>query len=589
MATRKPQDKTFSIANIRKCEEYNSKAHSSHRQIKTTTDTFSIENIRKCEEYVFTMQKRLDKAVASNDYETIRNIFTILVRRSRAVKILAVWRITYRNTGKNTAGVDKVSIPQSRDREVTDKVRLNLLSRINISKKPEPIRRVYIPKPNGKKRPLGIPTLHDRIIQEIIRIALDPIVEYHSHENSFGFRPKRSCQDAMSLLYVSLAKSDRKKFILEGDIKGCFDHINHKHISNTLLKWQVPNYAVRIIARMLKSDISEKGKLHKSEEGTPQGGVISPLLANVALTDFDNYVAKQHGTISYHGGKHLTSPMIRYADDFVILCRSKTKANAVKEDITNYLSTNIGLTLSDEKTHITHIKKGFDFLGFTFKKYPKLGVKTPKDISDYTMLITPEREKLIRLLSKCKEIMSSKKTITQDVLIKLLNPILRGWGNYYRHVNAKTIFYKIDYAIWWKTQRWSKRRHNNKSMKWIIDKYFTRIGRSGYFGKNNLLLFRVSSIPIQRYIKAIKGKRVYSQDDVKYWEERERKMLYRSLFTKRKTLARKQKGICPKCNTPFCSNDELHTHHVTPKASGGTDKQSNLILLHAECHRELHR
>ena len=323
-----------------------------------------------------------DEAVPDNDYENIRNIFTILATCSRAVKILAIWRITNRNTGKNTAGVDGVSIPKG-TREETDNLRYRLLNEVNIRKKPDPIKRTYIPKSNGKKRPLGIPTLIDRIIQEIIRTALEPIVEYHSHDNSFGFRLKRSTQDAMDMLYKCLNKSDRKRYIVEGDIKSCFDHINHNHISQTLRNWKVPEYAVQIISEMLKSDISKKGKLHENKEGTPQGGVISPLLSNVALTNFDDYVATKYGTISYHGGKHTSSPMIRYADDFIILCNSKAKASReIKEDIAKLSKTTIGLTLSDEKTFITHIKKGFNFLGFTFKKHPKLGVRNPTDISD---------------------------------------------------------------------------------------------------------------------------------------------------------------------------------------------------------------
>ena len=193
-------------------------------------NTFSMPNIRKCEEYVISMQKRLDKAVANNDTEKIRIISNILLKRSHAVKVLAVWRITYRNTGKNTAGIDDIAIPKGSTREETDAIRHKLLSRIDIRKTPDMIKRVYIPKANGKKRPLGIPTIQDRIIQEIIRIALDPIVEYYSHNNSLGFRPKRSCQDAQDTLFKYLANANRKRYILEGDIKGCFDHISHQHI-----------------------------------------------------------------------------------------------------------------------------------------------------------------------------------------------------------------------------------------------------------------------------------------------------------------------------------------------------------------------
>ena len=466
---------------------------------------FSIQNIRKCENYVETMQKRLDEAVANNDKEKIRNIFTILIKRSFAVKVLAVWRITYLNDGKYTAGVDGVKIPQA-SKEYQNEIRYRLLQEININSKPDAIRRTYIPKANGKKRPLGIPTLKDRINQEILRIALDPIVEYHFDDDSYGFRPKRSCQDAMMMLYACLNKKDRKRYIVEGDIKSCFDFISHDHILRVLRFMEIPIYALRIIRKILTSKVIDRNKTIENPQGTPQGGVISPMLANVALSTFDYYI--RH---------HTDYIMVRYADDFVILCKSKQIAKQIKIEIAEFLKQYIGLTLSEEKTHITHIKDGFNFLGFTFRKYPRLGIRNPKDISDYVLLVTPEKEKIKNLRESIKTTVKKSIALSQETLIKRLNPILRGWGNYYRYVNSKVIFNKIDYYVYHTLLRWGRRRHN-KSLKWIINNYFT----DEVFGKNPSLIW-LSDIPIINYVKVKKGVRVYNSKDTEYWQKRDKR------------------------------------------------------------------
>ena len=539
---------------------------------KIASNTFSIKNIRKCENYVETMQKRLDEAVASNNKAKIRTIFTILTKRSFAVKVLAVWRITYLNSGKNTAGVDNVKIPQA-ERSLQNAIRYRLLKAINIKSKPEAIRRVYIPKSNGKKRPLGIPTLKDRINQEILRIALDPIVEYYSDDDSYGFRPKRSCQDAMMMLYVCLSRKDRRRYIVEGDIKSCFDHISHDHILRVLRTWEIPIYALRIIRKMLTSKVIDRNKTLDNPQGTPQGGVISPMLANVALSTFDYYIRN-----------HTDNIMVRYADDFVILCKSKQIAKQVKNDIALFLKTVINLTLSEEKTHITHIKNGFDFLGFTFRKYPRRGITNPKGIEDYILLITPEKEKIQALRQNVKSVVKTSLATQQETLIKRLNPKLRGWGNYYRYVNSKVALNKIDYYTYHTLLRWGRRRHN-KGLDWIINNYFT--DNKSVFGKNPSLI-KVSDIPILNYVKVRKGVRVYNSKDAEYWQKRDERLMSQQLVKYRRYLYERQKGVCPKCNYPLLPTDDLHTHHILPKASGGSNSYSNLTLIHAECHREIH-
>jgi RNA-directed DNA polymerase len=556
-------------------------------------DIFSAVNIRNCERYVFSIQQRLDKAVATNNVKRIQHIFDLLTKRSQAVKILAVHRVSTLNQGKNTAGVDGIALPKG-DKPKADAMKLRLLKEIDINAKPDNIRRVYIPKSNGKKRPLGIPTIKDRINQEILRLTIEPIAEYHFHPNSFGFRPKRSCHDAIDLLFKKLANKYRPRYIVEGDIKGCFDNISHDHITHTLKSWKVPNFATNLLKGFLRAKVFHNGEVFDNETGTPQGGIISPLLANVALTSLDNFIKDN---FSIKRSKEIVNPIVRYADDFVIVSVSKQRAKEIKQSIKEYLST-IGLTLSVEKTKINHIYDGFDFLGFNIRKYRETHQKS-NVASDYILLIKPQRENVDKVQKGCKEIFDNNKASKQETLIYQLNPKLQGWANYYRYVVSSSIFSKIDKTNWNRTLNWAKRKHPEKSLKWIYSKYYSRHRETrmqNFMDKlNNIRLIHMQDIfSKKRFVIVKKTMRVYSAKDADYWRSREYHNTFNRLFVRKlRELFSKQEGNCPYCESQIIEeevvNGGIHAHHMLPRSFGGTDRYSNLRLLHRECHIELHR
>jgi RNA-directed DNA polymerase len=546
-------------------------------------DKFAAPNRQRCERYVKKMQRQIHKAVEAGNWRKARYLIYLLTRRSKATKLLATYKITTQNRGKHTAGVDHVSIPKGTDSETKRRIRLGILKQATAFRKPDHIRRTYIRKPNGKKRPLGIPVMLDRIAQDIIRMAIEPITEYHFDDSSYGFRPKRSCHDAIEDVFNKLSRNYEGTpiWIVEGDIKGCFSNIRHGAILDKARKWHIPEAITTAMERILKAKVTEGHRLFPSEMGTVQGGVISPMLANVALTELDEMCREWTTKKGY-------TPLVKYADDFIIVCNIEAEAQWWKEKVSSRLKEEVGLELSAEKTNITHISQGFDFLGFNVRKYT---LKSPH--TNPKLLIKPAKENVTGYLRDIRQTIKTMRQATTEDLIRTLNPRIQGWGLYYRHVVSKRTFAKIDDEIHQALWRWAKRRHPKKEKKWIRNRYFKtfRGNRWTFTGEEGTRLMKMASLPITRHMKLRNGMKVYASDreTVEYWQKREYKNALNQIYcTKVEKIYKRQKGICPCCYRSVTDISETHIHHMLPVKYGGTEKLNNLWLLHLDCHRTLH-
>ncbi|OHB57648.1 MAG: group II intron reverse transcriptase/maturase [Planctomycetes bacterium GWF2_42_9] len=459
------------------------------------------------------LQARIVKAQREGKHGKVKSLSRILTR-SFAAKALAVKRVT-RNKGSYTSGVDG---KLWRSPEAKAKALLELNPQCY---KAKPLRRVYIPKSNGKQRPLGIPTMKDRAMQALYLMALEPIAETTADESSYGFRKGRSTADAVGQGYIVLSQKRSPKWVLEGDIKGCFDNISHDWLMN-----HIP-MEKRILRKWLKAGYVENAILCNTHYGTPQGGVISPVLANMTLDGLqllirDRYKVRRVSNGIVHWKSRPGDPtkvnLIRYADDFIITgCSRELLENEIKPMVQNFLAER-GLSLSEEKTSITHIEDGFDFLGFNFRRY---GSK---------FFITPSKKSVKRLLEKVRGIVKCGKGHGGNgyMLIKQLNPILRGWANYFRHAVSSKTFVKIDHEIWHCLWRWAKRSHSMKPTRWIKRRHFTRKGNRDWIfydicSHEEYLLYQLSNTKIVRHVKTKQGANPFDPSWWKYFEKRHRK------------------------------------------------------------------
>lgn len=539
---------------------------------------------RKLEVNVFKLQKRIYRASKCGDVKTVHRLQRLLLK-SQSAALLAVRRVTQDNQGKHTAGVDGLA-------SLTDEQRLELAEHIRqnpYETKVQPLRRVWIPKPGKtEKRPLGIPVMEDRARQALIKLALEPEWEAKFEPNSYGFRPGRSCHDAIEAIYRQVRLVP--KWVLDADIAGCFDQISHEALLEKLGTF--PKLR-RVIRAWLKAGVLDDGELFSTSAGTPQGGVISPLLANIALHGLEAAVRDASPkTVYLKDEKRYVDgrpAVIRYADDFVVLHRDRKVIDQAYEVIAQWLKR-MGLEMKPSKTQIVHTleehdgKVGFDFLGFHIRQYPRgrsTCMRIPKTgkPTGFTPSIRPSEASQKQLLQKIREIVRSNRAVSQVRLIRLLNPVLRGWGNYFSKVVSQDVFSRLDTLIFAKLKAWAYHRHQNKGRGWIVAKYWSFRPDRWVFGiADRIKLIRLSDIPIKRHVGLRVAKSPYDGDWV-YWSQRLGQYPDRP-----KSVAirlRLQQGRCTACGLHFCSEDQMKLLHLDGDRKNFT--RDNMALVHERC------
>ena len=540
------------------------------------------KRVRKLQYKIFNYSRQ-------NDVTRLHLLQQTLVSCLQA-KILAVRQITQDNQGKKTPGIDGKS-------SLTPKARIELVKELKIDGKTSEIKRVFIPKGKHEFRPLGIPTIKDRAKQALAKLALEPQWEAKFEINSYGFRPGRRCQDAIEAIHLGINK--KAKYVLDADITKCFDEINHEAL---ISKLETFPQMKRQITAWLKAGILNQNEWIFPEKGTPQGGVLSPLLANIALHGLENHLKEKMEDIplrSPQGDKTLPKrdrrnslQVIRYADDFVLMHEELYVVEAMKLHTIEWLAK-IGLELNPKKTKIRHTlkksltatieKPGFKFLGFHIRNYEVGKHREKAKKQGFRTMIKPGKEEIKTHYRKIKHVLKELNTI--EGLIMKLNPIIRGWTNYYSHVASKKVFAKLDSLMLISLMKWAKRKHTTRSKKWLTNKYLKKIKnrlRFGYDfkGKWSWVITHAET-PVKRYTK-IKGEASPYDQDWVYWKLNGRNIQRED--SKTVTLVKKQKGMCNWCKSIFTPMDRVEVDHIKPRKLGGSSKMWNLQALHRHCH-----
>jgi RNA-directed DNA polymerase len=542
------------------------------------------------------LRQRIFKAAQEQDWPKVRNLQKLMLR-SRANTLVSVRQVTQRNTGRKTAGIDG-------EVALTPEARAGMAVRVHqsiTSWNPRAVKRVYIPKASNraKLRPLGIPVLMDRCHQQRVRHALEPEWEARFEPRSYGFRPGRSCQDAIAAIY-SVCKGPRasREWALDADLAAAFDKIDHDRLLAALGSFPARD----LICGWLKAGVVEKGKgFAPTVEGTPQGGVISPCLLNVALHGLEEAAGVRYRTTGTQAGNLMPgSPAaVRYADDVVVLCGSQQQAERVKAQLAEWLTPR-GLAFNQDKTKIVHLSEGFDFLGFNVRRYNR------------KLLIKPSKAAIRRLRERLAAEMRILRGGNAMTIIATLNPIIRGWAAYYRGVVSSELFGSLDSYLWKLLYKWATWRHKNKPKNWIVGRYFGKFNKSRndrwVFGDRDsgAYLVKFSWTAIQRHV-LVKG--AASPDNpalTAYWATRRNKVKPPlSKYTLH--LLTRQDGCCPLCgdhlltaaqppNSPEqwerwwlqVTRKAIAASYLTYHGRPGPANGDQTRLVHASCQRGQH-